>query len=50
VVRLGVVRKALNILFGKPRGKRPLGRPRHRWVSDINMGLRERGLDSFGSG
>jgi hypothetical protein len=26
---------------GKPEGKRPLGRPRHRWVDNINMDLRE---------
>jgi hypothetical protein len=26
-------------------GKRPLGRPRRRWVGNINMDLRERGLD-----
>jgi hypothetical protein len=28
---------------GKPEGQRPLGRPRHRWDKDINMGLRELG-------
>jgi hypothetical protein len=26
---------------GKPEGKRPLGRPRCRWVSNIKMDLRE---------
>jgi hypothetical protein len=26
---------------GKPEGKRPLGRPRHRWVDNIKMNLRE---------
>jgi hypothetical protein len=26
---------------GKPEGKRPLGRRRHRWVDNINMDLRE---------
>jgi hypothetical protein len=26
---------------GKPEGKRPLGRPRHRWVDNIKMDLRE---------
>jgi hypothetical protein len=25
------------LLVGKPEGKRPLGRPRHRWVHSINM-------------
>jgi hypothetical protein len=28
---------------GKPEGKRPLGRPRRRWVSNIKMDLRELG-------
>jgi hypothetical protein len=26
---------------GKPEGKRPLGRPRHRWEHNIKMNLRE---------
>jgi hypothetical protein len=29
------------ILAGKPEGKRPLGRPRHRWMDNIKMDLRE---------
>jgi hypothetical protein len=28
---------------GKPEGKRPLGRPRHRWVDNVKMNLREVG-------
>jgi hypothetical protein len=32
---------ACRILVGKPEGKRPLGRPRHRWVDNIKMDLRE---------
>jgi hypothetical protein len=28
---------------GKPEGKRPLGRPRHRWVDDVKIDLRETG-------
>jgi hypothetical protein len=31
------------ILVGKPEGKRPLGRPRCRWVDNIKMDLREIG-------
>jgi hypothetical protein len=31
------------ILVGKPEGKRPLGRPRRRWVNNIKMDLRETG-------
>jgi hypothetical protein len=30
-----------------PEGKRPLGRPRHRWVDDIKMDLREVGWDGM---
>jgi hypothetical protein len=33
--RIGIYR----ILVGKPEGKRPLGRPRHRWEDSIKMGL-----------
>jgi hypothetical protein len=41
------------IVYGKPEGKRPLGRPRRRWKDGIRMDLREisRGrLDPVGSG
>jgi hypothetical protein len=31
------------VLVGKPEGKRPLGRPRHRWVDNIGMDLQEVG-------
>jgi len=31
------------VLVGKPEGKRPLGRPRHRWEDNITMDLREVG-------
>jgi hypothetical protein len=33
------------MLVGKPEGKRPLGRPRLRWVNNIKMNLREIGWD-----
>jgi hypothetical protein len=33
------------LLVGKPEGKRPLGRPRHRWIYNIKMNLLERGLN-----
>jgi hypothetical protein len=36
---MGEKRYAYRILVGKPEGKRPLGRPRHRWV-DMKMNLR----------
>jgi hypothetical protein len=32
-------------LVGRPEGKRPLGKPRHRWEDNINMDLREIGMD-----
>jgi len=31
------------VLVGKPEGKRPLGRPRHRWEDNIKMDLWEVG-------
>jgi len=31
------------VLLGKPEGKRPLGRPRRRWVDSIRMDLQEVG-------
>jgi hypothetical protein len=34
-------RNACRILVGKPEGKRPVGRPRRRWVDDIKMDFRE---------
>jgi hypothetical protein len=34
-------RNAYRILVGKPEGKRPLGRPRHKWEDNIRMDLRE---------
>jgi hypothetical protein len=36
-------RNAYRILVGKPEGKRPLGRPRRRWMDNIKIDLRERG-------
>ena len=34
---------AYRVLVGKPEGKRPLGRPRRRWVHNIGMDLQEMG-------
>jgi hypothetical protein len=36
-------RNAYGLLVGKPEGKRPLGRPRRRWVDNIRMDLGEVG-------
>jgi hypothetical protein len=37
--------RTYRVLVGKPEGKRPLGRPRRRWEDDIEMDLREIGID-----
>jgi hypothetical protein len=42
---MGPTRNAYRILVGKSEGKRPLGRPRRRWVNNIKMNLREIGWD-----
>jgi hypothetical protein len=36
-------RNAYRILVGKPEGKRPLERPRRRWVDNTKMDVREIG-------
>ena len=43
VVCMGERRGIYRILVGKPEGKRPLGRPRHRWEDNIKMDLQEEG-------
>jgi hypothetical protein len=55
VARMGEKRNMHRLLVGKPEGKRPLGRPRRRWIDNIKMDLfRDRseccGLDWSGSG
>jgi hypothetical protein len=40
---MGEKRNANRILVGNPERKRPLGRPRLRWVNNIKMDLREIG-------
>jgi len=39
VARMGGERGVYRVLVGKPEGKRPLGRPRRRWVDNIRMDL-----------
>jgi hypothetical protein len=36
---MGDKRNAYRILVGKPEGKRPLGRPRRRWVDSVKIDL-----------
>jgi hypothetical protein len=45
VARIEETKNAYRILVGKPKGKRPLERPRRRWVDNIKMNLREIGWD-----
>jgi hypothetical protein len=39
----GAKENVYRIFVGKPEGKRPLGRPKCRWVDNIKMNLREIG-------
>jgi hypothetical protein len=48
VERMGETRNAYRIFMGKPEEKRPLGRPRHRWLDNIKIDLREIGWDGMG--
>jgi len=43
VARMGEERAVYSVLVGEPEGKRPLGRPRHRWMNNIRMDLQEVG-------
>jgi hypothetical protein len=42
VARMGETKNAYRMLVGKPKGKRPLRRPRSRWLDNIKIDLRER--------
>jgi transcription termination factor 2 len=48
VARMGETRNAYRILVGKPEVKKPLGRPRRRWVDNIKIDLRAIGWDDMG--
>jgi len=43
VARVGEERGVYRVLVGKPEGKRPLGRPRRKWLDNIRMGFQEVG-------
>jgi hypothetical protein len=45
MARMEEKRNVYRLLVGKPEGKRPLGRPRRRWMDNIKMDLLEIGLD-----
>ena len=43
VASMGERRGIYTVLVGKPEGKRPLGRPRHKWEDNIKIDLQEVG-------
>ena len=47
VAHMGERRGICRILVGKPQGKRPLGRPRHRWEDSIKMDLQKVGCGAI---
>jgi hypothetical protein len=40
VARMREKRNSYRILVGKPEGRRPIGRPRRRWLNNIKMDLK----------
>jgi len=40
---MGEPRGVYRVLLGKPEGRRPLGRPRRRWMGNIRTDLQEMG-------
>jgi len=53
MARLGEEREVYRVLVGKPERRRPLGRPRRRWMDNIRMDLQEVGcgyMDWIGLG
>jgi hypothetical protein len=45
VARMGEKRNVCRLLVGKSEGKRPLGRPRRRWIDNVKMDLLEIGVN-----
>jgi hypothetical protein len=45
--RMGEGRCVYRVLVGKPEGKKPLGRLRHRWEDNIKMNLQDVGCGSM---
>ena len=43
MARVGEEREVYRVLVGKPEGKRPVGRPRRRWVDNVRLALQEVG-------
>jgi hypothetical protein len=42
---MGEKRNVYRLLAGKPRGRRPLGRPRRRWMDNIKVDILEIGVN-----
>jgi len=47
VAHIGERRGVYRVLVGKCEGKRPLGRPRHRWEGNIKMDFQEVGCEGM---
>jgi hypothetical protein len=45
IARMGERMNAYRILVGNPEGRKPLGRPRRRWMDNIKMDVRKLGWD-----
>jgi hypothetical protein len=45
---MGEKRGVYRVFWGKPEGKRPMGRPRRSWEDNITMGLQEVGCGGMG--
>ena len=46
VARMEEGRNAFKMLTGQPIGKRPLGKPRHRWEDNIRLSLKKTGIST----
>jgi hypothetical protein len=44
---MGEKRNAYMLLVQKPEGKRPLGKPRHKWIDNMKIDLVELGFGEF---
>jgi hypothetical protein len=44
---MGESKGVYRVFVGKPKGRRPLGRPRHRWEDSIEMDLQVVGLGAW---
>ena len=47
VARMGDRRGTYRVFMRKPEGKRPFGRPRHRWVDNVKIDLQEVGWEAW---